>query len=136
MHTVKLFRVSQDDYATLGVLVDDVAFAVTLEDPWRDNQPNISCIPPGFYWCERVQSPKFGDTFTVLDVPGRTLIRFHWGSKPDDTEGCILVAEEFAMFDNKPGIARSRYFGFKEFMMRLQGRERFPLYIIDVSKVI
>ena len=30
----------------------------TLELPWKDNQRNISCIPAGYYFCNRVADRK------------------------------------------------------------------------------
>ena len=32
--------------------------------------------------------------FRVLDVPGRTHIEFHEGTKPKHSEGCILMSNE------------------------------------------
>ena len=65
--------------------------AHTLERPWRGNQPNESCIPGGDYTCVRRVSQRFGSTFEVRDVPGRTDILFHRGNFVADTHGCILV---------------------------------------------
>jgi len=55
-------------------------FALTLEREWHLNERNISCIPAGNYQCKRVQSPKFGNTFEVKDVPHRSHILFHKGN--------------------------------------------------------
>lgn len=65
--------------------------AHTLERPWLGNKPYESCIPGGDYTCVRRVSPKFGETFEVRDVRGRTDILFHPGNAVDDTQGCILV---------------------------------------------
>jgi len=62
----------------------------TLELPWLDNKRNISCIPQGVYKVRKRYSQRFGDHFEVLGVPDRTLILFHVGNFPDDTDGCIL----------------------------------------------
>lgn len=62
----------------------------TLELPWRDNARNISRIPEGVYKVRKRYSQRFGDHFEVLGVPDRTLILFHVGNFPDDTDGCIL----------------------------------------------
>ena len=41
------------------------------------------------------QSPKFKRLLPVLcQVPGRTGIRFHRGTKPEHSKGCILVSAE------------------------------------------
>jgi len=61
-----------------------------LELPWRDNQFRVSCIPSGTYLVIKHQSPKFGDTFWVKDVPNRTAILIHSGNYNHHTLGCIL----------------------------------------------
>ena len=90
-------------------------FALTLEDPWIDNKPFFSCIPCGDYKCVRVQSAHFGNTFTIIKVTDRTLIRFHCGNDADDTEGCVLIGEQYEILNNKRSILASRK-GFSEFM--------------------
>ena len=76
-----------------GVLaVAGVPVCYTLELPWRNNQPNISCIPPGTYPFKPVHnSPKFGAVPKIESVPGRTDILFHKGNTLQDTDGCVLV---------------------------------------------
>lgn len=131
MITLTLKRVASDNYGTFGVLIDgDTPFAVTCEDLWRDNAPSISCIPVGMYHCKRVKSPKFGDTFEVTGVPGRSHILFHKGNTEDDTHGCILVAEEFGKLHGKTAVLASGA-GYGEFMARLKGVDSFPLHIME-----
>jgi hypothetical protein len=79
---------------TNGILtLPDGSQYPTLERPWLDNQPNISCIPAGFYKFIRDTHGRF-QWFRVLDVPGRTHIEFHEGTKPSHSEGCILVSHD------------------------------------------
>jgi Family of unknown function (DUF5675) len=131
MHTLTLQRVGQSSRGTFGVLrVGPVPFALTLERPWVDNQPEVSCIPAGRYQCRRVRSPKFGDTFEVMDVPGRSHILFHKGNTVEDTEGCILVAEEFSGTFEAPMVVSSER-GFLEFKRLLDGHAEFTLLIAD-----
>lgn len=130
---MKLVRVSKCLTATYGVLLQgDIPFAVTLERPWLDNQPNASCIPAGQYLCSRVQSPKFGNTFEVTNVPDRSAILFHKGNITDDSHGCILVGEAFNPVLGKPGITLSGE-GFAEFLSLLRMTDSFPLEIVEVS---
>ena len=129
---MKLVRVSRGDTATYGVLLQGVIpFAVTLERPWLDNKPNESCIPAGQYVCSRVESPHFGNTFEVTNVPGRSHILFHKGNVSTESEGCILVGEAFNQVLGKPGITQSGE-GFAEFLSLLRMTERFPLEIVEV----
>ena len=67
----------------------------TLEDPWLENAPNVSCIPLGTYDCIMSMSARFGKMMPqLLNVPGRTGIRIHGGNTDADTEGCILLGIE------------------------------------------
>jgi hypothetical protein len=62
----------------------------SLERPWLDNQTSISCIPAGHYKFIRDTHGRF-QWFRVLSVEGRTNIEMHLGTKPDHSEGCILL---------------------------------------------
>jgi len=67
----------------------------TLENPWKDNQRNISCIPEGEYPVRlrlaRESASRDYLHLLVQDVPNRDYILFHRGNTPKDTSGCILV---------------------------------------------
>ena len=132
MSDLVLLRIGTDDIETQGVMrIDQRAFAVTLELPWRDNEPERSCIPPGTYACQRVHSPRFGDTFEVMAVPNRSHILFHKGNTTPDTKGCILVGEYFdALAIRQSGAA------FEEFMLYFADKDSFILSIIDVNKFL
>ncbi len=130
-----LIRVGQSSFGTTGVLVfNRVAFAVTLERPWRDNQTEISCIPPGLYVCQSIRSPHFGPTYEVMNVQGRTHILFHKGNTVEDTQGCILVAEEFSGTFDAPMIVSSQR-GFGEFMALVSGCPTFELDVVDATRL-
>lgn len=50
-------------------------------------------IPPGRYRLTVTHSPKFKRTLPlVCGVEGRSGIRFHAGSKPEHSRGCILLS--------------------------------------------
>lgn len=92
-----LYRISKTDKQTLGELqVGDVSvFTLELPDLNNDgivgNEVRKSCIPEGTYRVTRHTSPKFGKTFWVRDVPGRSAILIHPGNYYYHTLGCILV---------------------------------------------
>lgn len=94
---LRLIRVSENNYATYGVLVKESgeAFAVTLELPWKENKNKISRIPAGTYLLKKYSSDKFKNVFQIMGVPGRDKCLLHVGNFPKDTEGCVLVAEWF-----------------------------------------
>ncbi len=105
---VKLIRVALLPAVTFGVLLyNGVPFCVTLERPWKNNQKNISCIPVGTYLCTRIKSAKFGKTFLVTEVPGRSEILFHKGNIDDDTHGCIILGECYQPLGNKLAVQSS-----------------------------
>jgi hypothetical protein len=123
-----LIRLEQTMACTRGALVIDGTFiCMTLERPWLDNKRNVSCITPGWYTCRRIHSPRFGETFEVCDVPGRTHILFHAGNKPGDTEGCILTGQTLP-----PLVAaiRDSKLALNTLMHVLQGVDSFPLEIV------
>jgi len=67
----------------------------TLENPWQDNQRNISCIPEGEYPVRlrlaRESASRDYLHLLVQEVPNRDWILFHRGNTAKDTSGCILV---------------------------------------------
>ena len=132
MVTLELKRISRNSqHPTFGVLMHGgQPFAVTLERPWKHNERGRSCIPDGTYLCNRVDSPKFGDTFGVSDVPGRSHILFHKGNVNDDTHGCIIVGEQFDYLNGDQAVLASAK-GYKEFMALLNDMGAFNLIISD-----
>lgn len=130
-----LNRVSSSKHGTFGVLSQwNEPFALTGEPPWKDNEVNISCIMVGKYICHRVDSPKFGITFEIMEVACRTKILFHKGNYPlKDTKGCVIIGEEFSMHEGKPVVASSSR-GFREFLKRTSEFDEIYLTIKDTFK--
>ena len=92
MKTVILTRNSDNGKQTLGTLEMGTFQCKTLERPWKDNKPSISAIPKGVYASRWTFSPKLMRyTYQVINVPGRSGIRFHKGNYFFDIEGCILL---------------------------------------------
>lgn len=89
---LEIIRLEESDQGTLGVLlINSQIFCFTLEPPDRDNQPSVSSIPTGTYVCRPFQSPKFGNTFEITSIPGRSLVLFHAGNTVGDTHGCVIL---------------------------------------------
>lgn len=91
------------DLSTSGeVFIDGEHECYTLELPNKDGKPG-SCIPQGTYRIELQPSPKFmrsTDPWVqkyahrmphINGISGRSLIMFHWGNRPEDTDGCVLT---------------------------------------------
>ena len=91
-----LIRDTFSEKSTIGELfLNGERICDTLENPWLDNQRNISCIPEGNYDV-RLRLPRESATrdylhLLVQDVPNRDWILFHRGNTAKDTRGCILV---------------------------------------------
>ncbi len=134
MYQMTLKRIASNEDRTFGVLLDNDndPFAVTLEDPWKGNKVNVSCIPADKYICKKRFSPKFGDTYEVTNVEGRTHILFHKGNTEQDTHGCILIGESFDYLGGDPAIINSGK-GFREFMRKLYEHSTFILNIRDFT---
>lgn len=126
MKIIKIDRFMLSGTVTIGRM-DQYS---TLELPWRDNQKGISCIPKGEYECRRVISPRFGETFEVCNVPGRSQILFHAGDTQRDTHGCILIGESGCRTEKEFGQSNSTK-AFREFMKDLAGIDRFILKITE-----
>ena len=96
MINLLLIRDTFSKKSTIGELfLNGERICDTLENPWQDNQRNISCIPEGVYPV-RLRLPRESATrdylhLLVQEVPNRDWILFHRGNTAKDTSGCILV---------------------------------------------
>lgn len=93
MSALALLRIETSERGTFGRLVIPGGSTLhTLELPWKDNAPDISCIPAGTYRLKRRFSAKHGyELFGIEDVPGRTDVELHIGNFLKDTLGCVLL---------------------------------------------
>lgn len=130
---VELLRIEEhEDFGTFGVLrINKAAFCVTLEPADLLNAPSVSSIPAQQYICRRHVSPKFGETFQVMGVPGRTNVLFHAGNVMPDTQGCILLATSYGKLGEKRAVLNSGA-TFKAFMMLMDGLDEFHLTVREV----
>lgn len=96
----RIIRDIRDDSKTMARLyVGNELIGYTLELPWKDNSPRVSCIPTGTYDVAFRDDPGSAYKYKhlhVKNVPGRSWILFHIGNFLKDTKGCIL-----------PGLSRS-----------------------------
>ncbi len=107
---------------TLGTIKcingENVLYSKTMELAWKDNKPNISCIPKGSYAVKWSFSPSFKRyTYEVQEVKGRSGIRFHVANYAiKDLLGCIAIGKSFTDLnsDGTLDLAESTK-GIKEF---------------------
>ena len=90
MAIIHLIRTSKERNAVRGIATipmgQDAIQCATLE-----NADYI--IPEGTYQLVNTMSPKFKKILPlVTNVPGRSGIRVHTGTKPEHSTGCVLVS--------------------------------------------
>lgn len=136
---------STDQWLTRFAKTPDGVFGrlgpwTTVEEEWQDNLPFISCIPADTYICKRVQSPKFGNTFEVMDVPGRTHVLFHALNTEEGTQGCIGVTRRLGVLrvrdeDSRQMVHKlaglSSRVAFKAWLATMEGVDTFRLHVVD-----
>jgi len=112
---ILLTRLTGNSKQTTGsLIVHDVfkthAQFATIELPWLNNKPFVSCIPSGTYKAKKVLSSTFGWCIQIFNVPNRTNILLHNGNFYTNTKGCILVGKSFASIniDLQIDISNSR----------------------------
>jgi len=130
MMKLSLFRTATGDQGTFGVITTPGGITLrTLELPWRENRPNISCVPVGVYEVRWVYSPKFRWCYQVMDVPGRTHIKMHSANYAGDVSkgyrthllGCIALGRYTGTLGGQRAVLSSR-FAVSDFTRELQGK--------------
>ena len=70
--------------------INGVFQCYSIELPWQDNKPMISCIPEGIYPLEKRWSPRHGIHLLVTQVKDRALILIHAANDAvRELKGCI-----------------------------------------------
>jgi len=86
METIRLTRISREGKAVRGNMRVNGRDIATLE-----NADYI--IPEGIYPVSVTFSPRFKRMLPLIsNVPGRSGIRIHRGTKPEHSKGCVLVS--------------------------------------------
>lgn len=151
MRNVYLIRCLTGDSGTFGKMIipDQKVSYHSLELPWRDNQQGISCIPEGSYLCTRRKSPKFGWTYILNGVPGRSYILIHSANFGGDVSkgykshlrGCITLGlkKMYMKLGEGSKIGRQRAVGLsktaiKDFEKTLDCKP-FRLHVLSLGKV-
>lgn len=131
MRILEITRLESGEEGSFGTMrIDKQVFCSTLEPRDRLNKPNESCIPPGQYLCQRWNSPRYGETWMVKDVPDRAGILFHPGNLAEDTEGCIFLGQ---YVDKLRGTRAVKNSGdtFRKFMLETAGHDTLHLTITE-----
>ena len=138
MH-LTLQRTPSDDQGTLGTLSAPGLSLYSLELPWRGNQRQVSCVPPGQYTCKPYSSSRFKGVYILQGVLGRSAILVHVGNWAGDiskgyrsnSQGCVLVGcsagaaqGQKAVLNSATAMRRLReYVGNNSFLLSIVGGE-------------
>lgn len=129
-----LKRIAVIDDGAFGVLLaDGVPFAVCLERTYDRDGGQFVKIQPGRHKCKRSWYHRRGHATYEIEVPGHTRILFHKGNWETDSEGCVLVGEQFGVLKKKPVILQSGQ-GFDELMTKAGDADEFDLLVIDCDE--
>lgn len=100
---VKRFLNAPDDNGTFGFIsidgFDDRWFS--MERPWKENKPNVSCIPLGTYEARHGTFAAGGGypDLELVHVPARKFIEIHAANYANQLKGCIAPGTTFSMSD-------------------------------------
>lgn len=106
MIDVVLERFCYHPKGTLGVIKIADKKLFTIERPWLGNALNVSCIPTGTYLTRWRESPRFGFTWELQDVPDRTYILIHPANYSSNVQGCIGLGE--GLMGDQIAVSNSR----------------------------
>lgn len=118
---VEVYRIVESSESITGEFwIDGLKQCYYLEPsrlmPFHPGHP---CIPAGTYRVVLTVSPHLGYVCPeVLNVPGRTAIRWHVGNFPRDVLGCCVVGTELGR--NFVGNSRA---AFEALMAKLEGQD-------------
>lgn len=115
-----LKRFISTDKGTFGILTVDGRSFYTVEKPWVNNTPEISCIPSGEYTLTPHASTKYGNVLCMINekkkithFKGHDSKRFacliHTANYEHDVIGCIGLGETYLghmVTNSKKSIAK------------------------------
>src|SRR5258708_28488654 len=98
--SVILSRTMSRPDGTFGTWLSDSGLSlITLELPWRDNSPDVSCIPLGRYKCTWRWSQAHGcNLYHIENVPGRSNCEIRSANVAQQLKGCIAPGNVLAEF--------------------------------------
>ena len=94
----------------------------TLERPWLNDQPDISCIPEGVYTFEYHNTPHLPDCWVITNLKdGRSGICLHSANFVREIKGCFAAGFSFGTINGEYGIQHSD--AAMSFMKQYVGRD-------------
>lgn len=130
MRELYLARFAHTPYGVFGRLRLEEIDLYTVENPWLNNEPRISCIPQGVYDLELGMYNRGGyAAYELQDVPGRSLVKIHISNTASDVEGCIGVGTKLGWVENQWAVLNSRR-AYRQFMEKMGEAAGAKLWII------
>ncbi len=85
----------------------------TLERPWKDNDPDTSCIPEGVYTCiphgwEPDTAVHMKKVWEITNVPNRSAILIHPANLVSQLRGCVAAGLESGEINGLPAVLNSK----------------------------
>lgn len=118
MRVVCIRRAGSDDEGSPGRLSTPGFACCSLELPWRDNLPEISCLPEGAYPVRWTWSDHFRRFMYAIEeqISNRGGFRIHSGNFAgdrakglrSDSLGCPLLGYRLGRLDGQRALAISR----------------------------
>jgi hypothetical protein len=112
----RLVRLGEDEGAMVGIWFFGDERVLTIERPWKLNEPFVSCIPTGFYIMEPITSDAHGDTWALV---GKTVAQQktpnieRWACRPhiantmNEVVGCQGVGMEMGTLEGAVAVLKS-----------------------------
>jgi hypothetical protein len=109
-------RFDRGDEGTFGRMWARGLSLFSGELSWRDNQPSVSCLPPGFFRAVWTWSPRFKRMmYLLLDTEPRAGIRKHAANMMGDAamgyrcqlNGCIALGEKLGWLEGQKALLLS-----------------------------
>lgn len=113
---IQLERFAYTPIGTFGKLTFNDFSCYTVERPWLNNAPRVSCIPEGLYNLVWHNGPKFGKTVALVGgtvsqypdgVAKRSAILIHPANEMNDLEGCIGLGDMLGYIRAKWAVLNS-----------------------------
>lgn len=105
------------DIGRFGILSISSQQFASVEQAWRDNVREISCVPLGVYKLVKYASEKYGNTWALenedlgVAVYQKGAMRYacllHHGNWPRNFKGCIGFGEKIAYISGRLGVTNS-----------------------------
>ncbi len=101
----------------------------TIERPWLENTPFVSCVPEGTYdiQLDRYHAEDY-PAYELLNVVGRTEIKIHAANVSNELAGCIAPGLDETFMKSRWAISSSKA-TLAQFMEMMGDRKR------DVLKI-